>query len=67
MVQEAVKPPLLVVAVMTAVPLPIAVTLPFVSTVATAMLLLCHVMVLSVALEGVTVAVRSAVRGVVLL
>ena len=57
----------MVVTVMVAVPLPTAVTLPLWSTVATAVLPLAHVIVLSVASAGETVAVRAAVFGVVLL
>jgi len=60
-VQEAVLPPSTVVTVIVAVPLAIAVTLPLVDTVATALLLLCHVTFWLVALDGVIVALRVSV------
>ena len=53
--------PLLAVAVMVTVPTAFAVTLPSASTVATAVLLLLHVTVLTVAFAGATVAVSCAV------
>ena len=54
----AVFDPSFVVTVMTALPAFTAVTLPFWSTVTMALLLDCHVTVLSVASLGLTVAVR---------
>ena len=53
----AVFPPLFVLTVMFAVPAAFAVTNPVLDTVATAVLLLFHVTLLSVALLGDTVAV----------
>ena len=61
-VQDALYPPSAVVAVITAVPLPTAVTLPFWSTVATAVFPLTHVTALLVALAGETVAVSASFR-----
>ena len=58
---EAVKPPSAVVAVMVAVPLPWAVTIPLVLTVATVASLVLQLTLLLVALLGVTVAVRVPV------
>jgi hypothetical protein len=55
--QTAVLLPSVEVAVMLAVPEAAAVTTPLVSTVATALLLLLHFTVLSVAFSGVTVTV----------
>ena len=60
--QVAVKfEPSVVVAVIVAVPLATAVTRPVLLTVATAVLLLCHITLLSVALLGVTVALSCNV------
>ena len=56
----AVKP-FVVVAVMVAVPTDTAVTIPAFDTVAMPLLLLCHVTLRSVALAGVTTAVRFSV------
>ena len=53
--------PSAVVAVIVALPLATAVTRPVLLTVATAVLLLVHVTLLSVALSGVTVAVSCNV------
>ena len=60
-VQEAVLPPSFVVTTITAVPGATAVTLPLASTVATAVLLLVQVTVLSVASLGLTVAIKLPV------
>ena len=57
-VQEAVYPPSSVVAVTVAVPALIAVTLPFESTLTILLLLVLHLTLLSVALEGEIVAVK---------
>lgn len=57
--QVAVLPPSVVVTVMVAVPALFAVTMPDEETVATDVLLDDHVTLLSVALEGVTVAVKA--------
>ena len=59
--QVADFPPSFVVTVMVASPAFTAVTLPFLSTVATAVELLDQVTLLSVALEGATVAVSAVV------
>ena len=57
--QVAVLPPSVVVTVMVVVPALFAVTMPDEETVATDVLLEDHVTLLSVALEGVTVAVKA--------